>query len=441
MSRVRLLLSSCLLICPAAAGAQPMTRAQVVEVALQNNPAVHRATDEISRLEGLILEARADALPDVRLSANGMRFRDPSLLNSPSFDEFPPEFRQGLSPVAANLFEGLGTVKQTLFSFKLGHAVTAARLGRDFGHTDRERVRQTVALAAVQAYHLLLFTRENVRVADATVVQREEQLAVIRSRREAGVATELDVLRSQVALENARASATRARGQVELALGNLNAVMMRPIDAPVEPQDPLVLERFDMPLEAVIAQALAARPEIRAAALNERINEEFIGIARGDKRPSFDFTGQYGYSVREPKNFFDTDYSRWSAGVFVSVPLFDGFRTDGRIAQAQARRRQATQDRLALENQIRLDAKAAYDRLTVAQRVLTAADLNVSQARSAVEMTQANLKYGAATLVDLLDAQTAFAVAELTRTQALYDHAEAVAALQFVMGRDPAARP
>lgn len=441
MLRLRSSLLTCLLLCPAAALAQPMSRADVVSVALQNNPAVKRATDEIARLEGLILEARADALPDVKFTASGTRFRDPSLLNSPSFDEFPPEFRDTLRPMAASLYEGVGSVSQTLYSFKLGHAVTAARLGRDFGRADQQRVRQVVALAAVQAYNLLLFTRENVRVTEATVHQREEQLEVVRNRRQAGVATELDVLRSQVALENARASLARAQGQVELALGNLNAVMVRPIDAALEPADQLALSPFDMTLDAVIAQAVAARPEIRSAQLNEQINQEFVGLARGEKRPTFEFTGQFGYSVREPKNFFDSDFTKWSTGVVVSVPLFDGFRADGRVAQAEARTRQARHDLVALENQIRLEAKAAYDRLTVARRVLSAADLNITQARSAVEMTQANLQYGAATLIDLLDAQTALAVAELTRTQALYDHAEAVATLQFVMGRDPVAIP
>lgn len=441
MSRRTLVLPLCMLLCPTLLAAQPMSRADVVSVALRNNPAVQRAADEVSRLEGLILEARADALPDVRFTASGLRFRDPSLLNSPSFDQFPPEFRDTLSPVAANLYEGIGSVRQTLFSFKLGHALTAARLGRDFGHADERRVRQTVALAAVQAYNLLLFTRENVRVADATVRQRERQLDVLRTRHQAGVATELDVLRSQVALENARAALARAQGQVELALGNLNAVMVRPIDAPLDPADQLTLQRFDLGLEAVLAEAIAARPEIRAAKLNEQVNAEFVGLARGEKRPTFDFNGQFGYSVRRPRNFFDSDFTRWSTGVVVTVPLFDGFRADGRIAQAEARRRQAGHDVVALENQVRLEAKAAYDRLTVARRVLAAADLNIEQARSAVEMTQANLEYGAATLIDLLDAQTALAVAELTRTQALYDHAEAVATLQYVMGRDPAALP
>ena len=57
-------------------------------------------------LEGRITEVKADALPTVTVRANGNRFRDPSLLNSPGFDDFPSRFRDALRPIPASLFEG-----------------------------------------------------------------------------------------------------------------------------------------------------------------------------------------------------------------------------------------------------------------------------------------------------------------------------------------------
>jgi HAE1 family hydrophobic/amphiphilic exporter-1 len=249
------------------------------------------------------------------------------------------------------------------------------------------------------------------------------------------VATELDVLRSEVAIENAKVNVVRAQGVLELSRANVNAVMLRPIDAPFEPAESLAFEAFDTPLDEVIRIALAERPEVRSVALTERIDQELVTIAKADKKPSFDFNGGYGWSVREPENFFDSRYSKWAFGVNVRWPLFDGFRTDGRVMQAEAKGRQTTQDRLAIENRIRVEAKDAYERLITAARVLGAADLNVTQARKAVELTQANFKYGAATIVDVADAQTALLVAELTRTQALVTHANARATLRYVMGR------
>jgi outer membrane protein TolC len=52
-------------------------------------------------------------------------------------------------------------------------------------------------------------------------------------------------------------------------------------------------------------------------------------------------------------------------------------------------------------------------------------------------MTEANYRLGAATTLDVLNAQAALAQAEFTRVEALYAHANARAGLRYVMGQDP----
>jgi outer membrane protein len=111
------------------------------------------------------------------------------------------------------------------------------------------------------------------------------------------------------------------------------------------------------------------------------------------------------------------------------------------VAQARAERGKATQDRIALENQIRLEAKEAYDRLRVAGSIVEAAQLNVEQARRAVEMTQANYNHGAATTLDVLDAQAALTLAESNLVEGLYEHSTARATLRYVMGKGPLDEP
>jgi outer membrane protein TolC len=61
----------------------------------------------------------------------------------------------------------------------------------------------------------------------------------------------------------------------------------------------------------------------------------------------------------------------------------------------------------------------------------------VTQAQRALDMTQANYNHGAATTLDVLDAQAALSLAESTRLEALYEHANARATLRCVMGRGP----
>jgi len=422
---------------PVAAPAQTLSRAEAVALAVANNPEVRKSQQALLSLRGQGREALADALPEVNVYGIGTRYRDPSLLNSSSFDAFPPELRTALRPIPQNLFDGTAQLKQTLFSFKLGRAVRAARYGISMGEEQAKSVTRAVALDTISAYNDYLLDLEKVKVADKSVRQRETHVEMARNRRAAGVATELEVLRLQVALENQRAVFERTRGEADLARGVLNAAMVRPIDAPVEPSDRLLRQDFDVPLETIVQEALANRTEVKAAEVAVRVYDEFVGVVRAENRPHLDLLANWGYSVRRPENFFSSDYTKWNAGITLTVPVFDGFRNAGKVAQARARREQAAQDRIALENQIRLAAKQARDALATAGRVLAAADLNVTQAQKALDMTQANYTLGAATPLDVLDAQAALTLAESLRLEALYEHANARATLRWVMGRDP----
>jgi HAE1 family hydrophobic/amphiphilic exporter-1 len=421
----------------AAAQAEPLTRAEAVRRALDANPTVRRSLEDVDAYGGRVKEELAAALPELTLVGNGTRFRDPSLLNSPSFDSFPPELRDSLRPFPANLFDGAVQLRQTLFSFKIGKAVRAARLSTDLADQEVKRARQSVALLAVRAYNEYVVSLEKAAVAQKAVRQKERHAEMAQNRRTAGVATELDVLRSRVDLENARTVLLRLRGGADIARARLNAVMVRPVDTPIEPADGLAYVPFEVEAEEAVRAAWSERPEAKAIVLSERIYDELVGVAAAEHMPSLEFFGAYGWSTRETGNFFEGDFSRWSAAVTLTVPVFDGFRTRGKVAQARAERNKVTQDRVALENQIRLEAREAVDRLTVARSVLEAAELNVSQAARALEMTEANYRYGAATTLDVLDAQAALTVAESTRIEGLFEHANARATLRYVMAQDP----
>lgn len=427
---------ACLAIAPEAR-AQRLSRAEAVALAVAANPVVKGSLEQVNVLEGQITEARADALPDVSWSTRAVRSRDPGLLNSPNFDSFPLEFRDALKPIPGNLYDTAVEFRQTLFSFKLGKALDAARLARSAGQEDVRRTRQTTAIDAIRSYNLLLFGLEQLRVATSTVRQKESHLESARNRRAAGVATDLEVLRAEVDLENQRAELLRAETQVTTARATLNTVMVRPTDAPLEPSDTLTIVPFSVAYEEAVREALASRPEIQALKLTEETRDRLIGVAQADFRPTSDFNGSYGFSVREPDNLFRFAFSRWSAAINVKVPIFDGYRTAGRVAQARAERNKVAQQRAALENQIRLEVQSAWDALTLAERTLKAADLNVSQARRAFEMTEANYRLGAALPLDVVDAQQALIQAENIRNQSLYTHENARAMLRYVMGRDP----
>lgn len=421
----------------ASAAAEPLSRAEAVARALERNPNVLRSLADRDSLRGRATEARADALPELSVYGSFQRYQDPGLFNSPNIDEFPPEFLQAFRPLASNLWGGSLALKQTLWSFSLGKAIRAARYAEHLGDENVRSARQDTALRTVYAYNAYLLAIEQRKVAEKVVKQNEVQLEMAKNRHAAGVATELEVLRFEVDLANARTTLLRLSGAVDLVRGDLNAVMRNPTDTPIEPTDALEFVDETAEQQQVVAEATASRPEVQAVAWNEKIYDEAIGIYKADMQPRLDLDGAYGWSTREPHNFLETNYQRWSFGITLKVPVFDGWRTAGKVAQARADRAKVEQDRAALETRIDLEAKQAVDRLRVAASVFRAAELSVAQARRASEMTNANYQLGAATPLDVLDAQAALTQAEWNRVEALHAHANARAGLRYVLGRDP----
>ena len=186
--------------------------------------------EQVALLEGRIVEAKADALPDITWNTLAMRSRDPGLLNSPNFDEFPPEFRDALrADCRRNAFSTSADVRQTLFSFKLGKALEAARVARSAGEQDVQRARQVTALDAIRAYNQLLFAIEQLRViqheraveADATSTTR-----ATGARRAWRPSSKCFAPRSISRTRAPRRCAPRTKCRARARL--LNTVMLRP---------------------------------------------------------------------------------------------------------------------------------------------------------------------------------------------------------------------
>jgi outer membrane protein len=123
--------------------------------------------------------------------------------------------------------------------------------------------------------------------------------------------------------------------------------------------------------------------------------------------------------------------------VSVALPIFDGGRRSGLFQQAVAQRKVAELARSEQENTVRLEVQTALDELDRAEKTVEAARLNVHEAERVMKMTQDNYRYGAATTLDVTDAQAALTAARWNLLQGLHDHLLARAQLRWVMGLNP----
>jgi outer membrane protein len=401
---------------------EALTLAVAVRLALERNPEILVARAQLEELKGKITEVRADAFPQVTMQGFGLRLRDPSILNSASFDKLPDEFRQALVPRGANLFDVGVMVTQPLYTAgKVGTAIKLALEGQREKESALEAVRQRVAFKVFQAFHDLLLAQANLDVVRETRQQREKHLEQARSRFALGVATEPERIRAENTLRLARAA--------------LNNLIVVDLDAPTVIEGKLDYRPWALPVMAELqAQAQAARPEIL---VGQRLVQEakLLGsLARAENRLRVDMEGRYGYNVRDPQNLFHQNFARWNITFSFKLPFYDGGRKKGQVVQADSRLRAAEQNLAQLVNNVKLEIKAAEDDMQSSAESIAAARLNVSQAEKVLAMMQANYQYGAATTLDVVDSQTALTIARNAEINATYQYQVAKGRLRLAAG-------
>lgn len=416
-----------------------LTLREAVALALERNQQALIARAQVDAMKGRVREVRAQALPQITIYSNAMRLRDPSFLNASSFDAIPPDIREGLVPQGSNLFDYSIGVSQPLYtSGKVRTALNLAALENKGVATDQTRTEQDIRLNTIRAFYDLLLAEDRLGVSRETIQHRERQLELARSRYRAGVATEVDVLRSQVSLANAQPELIRAENAIRQARSVLNNLLVRPVDFPTQANGQLTFIPWTQPdLQTIVREAMTNRPELQRLKINEQEADMALRLAHAENGLRLDFNAAYGVQARDPSNLTNRDFTRWNFQFNFTFPVFDGGKRSGLVEQALAQQRITRLTRTAQEDIVRLEAQTALDDLERAAKTIEAARLNVQQAERVLEMMQNNYKYGAATTLDVLDSQLALILARLTLLQGLYDHTLARAQLRFVMGQDP----
>ena len=416
-----------------------VTLAEAVRMAIERHQDVAKAKAAADGLKGKIREVRADALPDIKFVSFANRLRDPSLLNASGLDKFPEELRVALVPVSVNLFDFGLVVKQPLYTQgKVGTALRLASIEAEGSVSEIDRAQQDVALGTVRAFYDLLWAERYRQLVAETQEQKKLHAQMARTRFLNGVATEVDVLRSEVAVANGAPDLLRAGNAIRQARALLNHYLGRPLDFDTRPAGDFEQKSWDRGDVAELEKdAVRRRPEMQRLRIAERSAAAQLDLAKAESRMRRDFLGSYGMSSRVPKNLANREFTRWTAGVNFTLPLFDGFRRSGLVWQATANQRIARLEREKAEQQIRLAVQQSFDELKAAAETVEAARANVGQAEKVLTMTQNNYKFGAATTLDVVDAQTAVSVAQTNLLRGLHDYSVARANLRWAMGETP----
>jgi outer membrane protein len=418
-------------------GQTPLSLDEAIQRARTRNPAAKAAVVSEREAGHQVEQARAGYWPRVDLVESWQRGDAPvfvfsSLLSQRRFTEANFGIESLNNPAAIDNFRTAFTIEQPLLDFSTRSAVRAAGIGRDMATTSRLVVDQQLGERVAAAYARVIASAAARRSAEAAAETARADRELAGNRRDAGIATDADVLQLDVHVSRTREQQIRATADEQVARAQLNRLMGEPLDVAFTVDPATAFAAIDTAnLAALESEALEARPDLKLAAQQERMAASGVDAARAAFLPQV--SAQAGWEMNGGR--WTSRESSWVVGAVARINLFDGFAKRARLAEARdraERRALDTEDAIAAA---RLEVRSAAARLEAARASEAVGRAAVAQAIESRRIIRDRCEAGLADVTSLLRASEAVIQAEAQQVAAHAAVITETAALERALGR------
>ena len=449
---------------------------QAILTSLQRNPTLLNAEQEIKRTKGVIIQVRAQALPQVTAQAN-FDWTDPHLVNartintsaenpiqpaigtgaSGSLLESPQsqvgDARTSAAAAAPTATPGVRNAEisdisysisvigtQLIFNGTTFNQIRGTFFQRDSAYFSfRNILDQLLATVKTQFYQVVV-NRELIKVQEQSVQLLETQLKDQQNRFEAGTVPRFNVLQAEVALYNQIPLLITAQNNYRISKITLAKTLGLDFQ-PGRGENPPLDVIGEMPynprtisLVSAIEMGKQRRPFLKQARANVLNQLQQVRATAGQYLPTFTATGG-GQWVSSPINSSWHDISKgWIAGVQGSMPIWDSGAIAGQVIQQRALLSEAKITYDDDVRQVELEVQTAYSNLQQNRELIVSQEKNVEQAEEALRLAKARLDAGAGVQLDVLNAQVQLLTAQSTRLQALFGYNSSLAEFDRATG-------
>jgi outer membrane protein len=415
----------------------PLTLDDAIARAVAQNPAVTGSQAAQRESTERVREARSGWLPRIEVSESWQRGNQPvfvfgSLLAQRRFAESNFRIDALNHPDAIPNYRAAISIEQVVFDgTRTLSAVRSASIGRELADAGARAVAASLRVATTQAYGQVLMAETHRAAAEAAVASADEDKVRIERRRDAGMATDADVLSLEVHRAQVRERLITATSQETVARARLNDVMGEPLDRVFTLRTPELDSSQPAALDEMEREALSGRPEAQQAAAGERRAKTAVTAARAAFLPQVAVQGTYETNG----DAFDNRASSWAVGAVLKWNLFSGFADAARLGEARATLDRARAERQRRESDIRLDLRIAVANLDAARARVDVGRLARTQAIESRRIIRDRYDAGLATVNDLLRSASAVLDAESLYTAATVDVVISAALLDRARGR------
>jgi outer membrane protein TolC len=449
---------------------------QAILTALQRNPTLLNAEQEIKRTRGVIIQVRAQVLPQVTARGN-FDWTDPNLQGARIFSNTSSTTGTGTTPGAtsgaASLMDPLPsqvrdvhpplaaasptpTINNTQVS-DVSYTISVLGSQLIFNGTSWPQIRgtffqrdsayfafrnildQLIATVKTQFYQIVV-DRELVTVNEQSVELLAAQLKDQQNRFEAGTVPRFNVLQAQVAYLNQLPLLITAQNNLRIAKITLAKTLgldfqpRRGENPPLEVIGEMPYTPRTIALADAIEMGKERRPFLKQARANVLNQKEQVRATAGQWLPTITTSGG-GEWISSPTNSSWHDISKgWIATVQGSIPIWDSGAIAGQVIQQRALLFEVKNTYDDDVRQVELEIQQADSNLRQFREQVQSQEKNVELADEALRLAKARLDAGAGVQLDVLNAQVQLLTAQSTRLQALFGYNSSLAEFDRATG-------
>lgn len=390
---------------------KPLTLEDCISRAKENNLQLLEAKKDIDRARAGVTEANSSYYPSLGLSTGYRHGGD--------FSE------SGTGTYSTGI-----DAKYTVY--KGGYIRAGAKIAKTRVKIAEENYRQKeneIVLLVKQAFFKILQKQEQIALINNILKRRNENLTLIRLNYNVGRETEPNVKQAEASFAQIEYDYLKAEQDLSLAKLELNRLLNRPDEElSIKYEDKVIV--FPL-IDSLIKNAKDERPEIISQKANREILEAQITQAKSNYFPSVSVASSYGL---QGDNFLKQQ-SNWSAGINLSMPLFNGFSTSAKVREATIALKQNDLNLQNLINNVELEVKQAYSNWQVAAKNLEVNKKTLEANRAVYQLTKLQYEQGRISYFFLQQRESELTQAENSYVNALYNLRVAIATLEKAIGR------
>lgn len=367
---------------------------KVLVLASQNNLDLRLAALNVERVRATYKIKRGQVLPAINATGTEYRSKIPGDVYSTggnfTTEEYKVDF--GISAWEIDLFGRLRSEKNQAFQQYLASAE---------GHRGATL---SLVSAVGQSYLSLAASREQLALAQSTLKSQREIYDLIRQQYEVGLASKLDLRRSQMQMNAAQGDLAQYTRQVAQGRNALNLLAGVPVPDELLPSG---LDDVAAPPEVsagLSSEVLLRRPDVMAAEHELEAANAFIGVARAAFFPRISLTALIGTASRSLSGLFSSGSDSWTFNPQVTTPLFDLRAPSGLKASKAQKDIAVAQYQKTIQTAFKEVADVLATKGTIDEQV-AAQDSLVTAAQEAYQLAQDRYSKGLDSYLSVLDAQ------------------------------------